>query len=96
MSKLKILPSVNFIIERSKDKLNIHEDYLKFLINSELEYFRSKIINKGLELGKDEIAGKIIKKIEKKGRFSIKNVINGTGIVLHTGFGRAPFRGEDL
>ena len=96
MSKLKILPSVNFIIERSKDKLNIHEDYLKFLINSELEYFRSKIINKGLELGKDEIAGKIIKKIEKKGRSSIKNVINGTGIVLHTGFGRAPFRGEDL
>ena len=52
MSKLKILPSVNFIIEKSKDKLNIHEDYLKFLINSELEYFRSKIINKGLELGK--------------------------------------------
>ena len=96
MSKLKILPSVNFIIERSKDKLNIHEDYLKFLINSELEYFRSKIINKGLELGKDEIADKIIKTIEKKGRFSIKNIINGTGIVLHTGFGRAPFRGEDL
>ena len=96
MSKLKILPSINIIIERSKHKLNIHEDYLKFLINNELEYFRSKILNEGLEIGKDEIAGKIIKRIEKKGRSSIKNIINGTGIVLHTGFGRAPFRGEDL
>ena len=96
MSKLKILPSINLIMERSKDKLDIHEDYLKFLINDELEYFRKKIINEGLEIGKDEIAGKIIKRIEKKGRSSIKNIINGTGIVLHTGFGRAPFRSEDL
>ena len=72
MSKLKILPSVNYIIERSKDKLNIHEDYLKFLINSELEYFRSRIINKGLELGINEIAGKIIKTIEKKEHFQLK------------------------
>ena len=66
MSKLKILPSINLIIERSMDKLNIHEDYLKFLINNELEYFRSKIINEGLEIGKDEVVGKIIKRIEKK------------------------------
>ena len=96
MSKLKILPSINFIIERLKDKLNIHEDYLKLLINNELKYFRKKILNEGLEISKDEIAGKIIKRIEIKGRSTIKNIINGTGIVLHTGFGRAPFRGEDL
>ena len=96
MSKLKILPSINLIMERSKDKLDIHEDYLKFLINDELEYFRKKVVNEGLEIGKDEIAGKIIKRIEKKSRSSIKNIINGTGIVLHTGFGRAPFRSEDL
>ena len=54
MSKLKILPSINLIMERSKDKLDIHEDYLKFLINDELEYFRKKIINEGLEIGKDD------------------------------------------
>ncbi len=96
MSKLKILPSVNLIIERAKDKLNIHENYIKLLINNELEYFRLKILNEGLEIEKNEIADKIIKKIEKKSRFSLKNVINGTGIVLHTGFGRAPFRSEDL
>ena len=96
MSKLKILPSISSIIERSRGKLNIHEDYLKLLINNELKYFRTKILNKDLEIGKDEITVKIIKRIEKKGKSSIKNVINGTGIVLHTGFGRAPFRGEDL
>ena len=96
MPKLKILPSINLIIERLKGKLDIHENYLKFLINNELEYFRSKILNEGLEIGKDEIVGKIINRIEKKSRYSIKNIINGTGIVLHTGLGRAPFRGDDL
>ena len=65
MSKLKMLPSINLIIERLKNKLNIHEDYLKFLINNELEYFRSRILNEGLEIGKEEIAAKIIERIEK-------------------------------
>ena len=32
----------------------------------------------------------------KKSKSSFVNIINGTGIVLHTGFGRAPFSGSHL
>ena len=35
MSKLKSLPSVSLIIEKAKGRLNIHENYLKLLINKE-------------------------------------------------------------
>ena len=34
--------------------------------------------------------------IYKKMSSSLVNIINGTGIVLHTGFGRAPFNAKKL
>ena len=36
----------------------------------------------------------IVKDVLMKSDYSLKNIINGTGIVLHTGFGRSPFSGE--
>jgi len=45
MSKLKILPSVSLIMQKAEGRLNIHENYLKILINKELDYFRKKIIS---------------------------------------------------
>ena len=96
MSKLKSLPSVSLILKKGGSKLNIHENYLKLLINRELEFFRNQIISKNLSINKDTVIDTILTKINNKVSSSLVNVINGTGIVLHTGFGRAPFNGKNL
>ena len=96
MSKLKSLPSVSLIIEKAKGRLNIHENYLKSLINKELDHIRNKIVSEDLKIEKDQIIDSIISNISNKAYSSLVNIINGTGIVLHTGFGRAPFDGKHL
>jgi len=96
MSKLKSLPSVSLIMKKVTRRLNIHENYLKLLINKELELFRDQIISEDLSINKDEIIDVIIAKVGDKVSSSLVNIINGTGIVLHTGFGRAPFNGNHL
>ena len=96
MSKLKSFPSVSLIIEKAKGRLNIHENYLKLLINKELDHLRNKIVSEDLKIEKDQIIDSIISNISNKASSSLVNIINGTGIVLHTGFGRAPFDGKNL
>ena len=44
-SKLKFMPSVTSIINEAKNNLDIHENFLNFLINKDLDELRSKIIN---------------------------------------------------
>ena len=83
-------------MQKAEGRLNIHENYLKILINKELDYFRKKIISEDNKIEKDQIIDTIITKIAIKSSSSIVNIINGTGIVLHTGLGRAPFNGERL
>ncbi len=96
MSRLKSLPSVSLILKKAGSKLNIHENYLKLLIKNELKFYRNQIISKDLSIDKDTVIDTIITKINNKVSSSLVNIVNGTGIVLHTGFGRAPFDGSNL
>lgn len=96
MSRLKSLPSVSLILKKAGNKLNIHENYLKLLINKELELYRNQIISKDLNIDKGTVINTIITRIDDKVSSSLVNIVNGTGIVLHTGFGRAPFDGNNL
>ena len=96
MSRLKSLPSVSLILEKIKGELSFHENYLKLLINRELGFLRHQIISKNMLIDKEKVIDIIITKVKNKASFSLVNIINGTGIVLHTGFGRAPFNGERL
>ena len=87
----KDIPSVNKVIIEIKKDSKVHESYLKKIIQDELELYRRKIkkgiLNKSSEDILDEIKYKVLTKVS----LNLVNVINGTGIVLHTGFGRAPF-----
>ena len=96
MSRLKSLPSVSLILEKIKGELSFHENYLKLLINRELGFLRHQIISKNMLIDKEKVIDIIIAKVKNNASFSLVNIINGTGIVLHTGFGRAPFDGERL
>lgn len=88
--QLLSLPSVSEVLRRVSN-LKYHNDkYLSFIIKQELELYRKKAKSKKLDLSRIEIVDKIVTKIQSIPSFSIRPVINGTGIVLHTGLGRAP------
>ena len=88
------IPSISKILSSLDNSVTLHEKYLTALINEEIDKIREKI-NGGYVLeSTDKILENIVCEVEKKTTHSLKNIINGTGIVLHTGFGRAPFTGK--
>ena len=88
--QLKELPSVSQVIHEINDSITIHNRYLKDIINSEIKLYRKLAQSNELNYTRREIIKRIIQEVERLNQSSIKNIINGTGIVLHTGFGRAP------
>ena len=95
-TKLKDLPSVNKVLLYLNKDISLHEDYLKNLINEELIKCRVEIKNNKLSMTTDELFTQIVNKVKIKSSHRLINLINGTGIVLHTGFGRAPFKSRAL
>ena len=95
-TKLKDLPSVNKVLLYLNKSISLHENYLKNLINEELIKCRVEIKNNKLSMTTDELFTQIVNKVKIKSSHRLINLINGTGIVLHTGFGRAPFKSRTL
>ena len=90
-TNLKDLPSVNKVLIELNDSVSVHDDFLKTLINRAINQYRNKIKNNELSMNPSELLSNITKMVIKDSSLSLVNIINGTGIVLHTGFGRAPF-----
>ncbi len=90
-TNLKDLPSVNKVLIELNDSVSVHDDFLKTLINRVINQYRNKIKNNELSMSPSELLSNITKMVIKDSSLSLVNIINGTGIVLHTGFGRAPF-----
>ena len=93
---LKDLPSVHQVLLEVNSDIEIHEDYLKFIINKVLNQLRGAIKTGSIQKTKDELFKQIATIVWIESAPRLVNVINGTGIVLHTGFGRAPFDGKKL
>ena len=90
-TNLKDLPSVNKVLIELNDSVSVHDDFLKTLINRAINQYRNKIKNNDLSMSPSELLSNITEMVIKDSSRSLVNIINGTGIVLHTGFGRAPF-----
>ena len=90
-TNLKDLPSVNKVLIELYDSVSVHDDFLKTLINRAINQYRNKIKNNELSISPSELLSNITEMVIKDSSRSLVNIINGTGIVLHTGFGRAPF-----
>jgi len=90
----KDLPSVNQVMHRLSDCISLDTNYIKHLIQSELELLRAEITKNKLSKSRAQILEYLIQKVLMRTSPNMVNLINGTGIVLHTGFGRAPFEAK--
>jgi len=90
---LKDIPSVDLIILDCYKNHNIsfHYSLLKKIVKDEIKIIKSEIINGSITKDiKDNLYKRISSQINYYLKNSLQNVINGTGIVLHTGLGRSP------
>ena len=95
---LKLIPSVDEILKKNKiSELSIPIDFLKFNINNRLNEIRINF-KKGLFINNPDkyIENQIQDLYNQISNRSLKSVINGTGIILHTGLGRAPISKQIL
>ena len=89
---LKQIPSVDTIIEKYRSQLNFapYDLYVKTIRNV-LDEVRSDIQREMIiENIYEYTMQKILEAISLVSRSNLVEVINGTGIILHTGLGRAP------
>ena len=89
-NQLKQIPSVSEIIQELPVVCSIPRPYAISLIQKHLAKFRTLAHRKQLDLNRSEIVRHIIAAVLAHQQPNLKNVINGTGVVLHTGLGRAP------
>ena len=78
---LKDLPSVHQVLLEVNSDIEIHEDYLKFIINKVLNQLRGAIKTGSIQKTKDELFKQIVTKVWIESAPRLVNVINGTGIV---------------
>jgi L-seryl-tRNA(Ser) seleniumtransferase len=94
---LQLLPSVQMVLEKlSPDQItSLKHDIVVMVIRQELDILREQLLQgncritskaQGLEL----ILQKVQRGLNQLLHLPLKKVINATGIVLHTGLGRAP------
>jgi L-seryl-tRNA(Ser) seleniumtransferase len=101
-SELKKLPPVNDVLAQlARQALPISEHFLKILINDELNSYRSGKRAKELEsFSRAELTDRVVRAVEQQvtrlTRAPIRKVINATGVILHTGLGRAPLGAQRL
>ncbi len=94
---LKNLPGVDklLLLPEIKDLLIQHnEDLVKYSIRKTLSLLREEAGLSGSIPQIQEIILLIKLRINKLTTKSLRNVINATGIVVHTNLGRAPFSDE--
>jgi len=89
---LRKIPSVDEIIDYFQESM-IKAPYLLYInaIRHTLEIIRSDIQNGNIKKNiKKHTMQMVEKSLNEISTSNMKNVINGTGIILHTGLGRAP------
>ena len=92
MSKkqLRQLPSVSEVLFDINKSIALHDRYIREVIKSELRGYRRTAKAGKLDIKRSAVTAAILDELDSLNQSSIKNIINGTGVVLHTGFGRAP------
>jgi len=96
-NNLRLLPAVDAVLHQPTVEILIAEegrDVVLGWVREELEQLRGRLLN-GENPGDrvtvfDELADRLTGRAERSDRLRIGSVINATGVILHTGLGRAP------
>jgi len=91
-NQLKELPSVSEVLLECKSSKSLNNKYMAYIIKSNLESYRRAAKKGSLKPKRAQITQNILSEVERLTAPSLQSVINGTGIVLHTGLGRAPMK----
>ena len=90
--QLKELPSVSEVLLECNVFKSLNNKYISFIIKSELEVYRRSAKKGALKIKRANITKNILYEIKRLMSPNMEYVINGTGIVLHTGLGRSPMK----
>ena len=91
-NQLKELPSVSEVLLECKPSKSLNSKYMAYIIKSNLESYRRAAKKGSLKPKRAQITQNILSEVQRLTAPSLQSVINGTGIVLHTGLGRAPMK----
>ncbi|RKY55215.1 MAG: L-seryl-tRNA(Sec) selenium transferase [Candidatus Neomarinimicrobiota bacterium] len=99
-TELSKLPSVQKVLDTlTDDKFSLKHEIIVSIIRTELESIRLDINKRAVSFKSKEdalslIQSKVVNKMQQLTSLPLKKVINATGVVLHTGLGRAPYGKE--
>jgi L-seryl-tRNA(Ser) seleniumtransferase len=97
--KLRKLPSIEKLLESFQLREYIENFSRQTVTNVAREVigsFRQKILRSKVEIAEQKIIEEIQKVLNQKKSLSLRPVINGTGVILHTNLGRAPLSSDTL
>lgn len=96
--QLQNLPGIDKVLQYPKIKLLIEkysQDLLTSVIREVISDYRQRILDGEQSLNIDRIEAECISRCQKIAERSLKPILNGSGIIIHTNLGRAPY-GEEL
>ncbi len=93
-ARLRRLPAVDQVLREVVGRPEAREvprPRLTALVRDVLEAERRRVLNEEAEPpDSTALVGRVLEKVGRQGAFSLRPVINATGVVLHTNLGRAP------
>ncbi|PYO01574.1 MAG: L-seryl-tRNA(Sec) selenium transferase [Candidatus Rokuibacteriota bacterium] len=93
-ARLRRLPAVDQVLREVVDRpetRGVPRPRLTALVREVLEAERRRVLSEETEPpNSDALAGRVLEHIGRRSAFSLRPVINATGVVLHTNLGRAP------
>lgn len=93
---LRQIPSVDYILDKLSNEIRYFPyNAVKKTVREYLSKIRKSILENSVkDIDENNIIESLKRQLYEKHSSKLSNMINGTGIVLHTGLGRAPFSKE--
>lgn len=92
-SAYRTIPSVNELVESprlAQRALTSPRSMIVDAVRQVLDQYRAGMATQGQPQSIDLLANQVIERLDRTERSKLRPVINATGVILHTGLGRAP------